>query len=182
MNSGMALSRSGDAYVSDGRGSVFVVPHASDRIELLLGPGTFHSPQTPALSPDGRRLFVSDYSRGISVVTLATKISRLLEHPADLSLGGIDGLYLAGQTMIAIQNGTAPERLIRMHLNAGLTKVLRWEVIEANWNGIGEPTHGVRVGNRFYFIANSGWDVKPGGTFESATIRVMLRHSAAAAR
>ena len=170
----MTLSRAGDAYASDGRGSVFVVPHASDRLELLFGPGTFRSPQTPALSPDGRTLFVPDYSRGISVVNLATRESKLLEHPADLSLGGIDGLYLEGRTMIAIQNGTAPERLIRMHLDAGLTRVLRWETIEANWKGLGDPTHGVRVGNRFYFIANSGWDVKPGGTFESPTIRVMM--------
>ena len=168
----MTLSRSGDAYVSDGRGSVFIVRHTADRIELLFGPGTFRSPQTPAVSPDGRRLFVPDYSRGVSIVTLATRDSKSLEHAADLSLGGIDGLYLEGRTMIAIQNGTTPERVIRMHLDAGLTRVLRWETIEANWQGLGDPTHGVRVGNRFYFIANSGWDVKPGGTFESPAIRV----------
>jgi hypothetical protein len=115
---------------------------------------------------------VPDYSRGVSIVTLATRDSKSLEHAADLSLGGIDGLYLEGRTMIAIQNGTTPERVIRMHLDAGLTRVLRWETIEANWQGLGDPTHGVRVGNRFYFIANSGWDVKPGGTFESPAIRV----------
>jgi sugar lactone lactonase YvrE len=169
----MTLSAAGDVYASDGLGSVFAVDHARDRIETLFGPGTFNSPQTPALSPDGRRLFVPDYSRGISIVDLATRESRLLEHQPDLSLGGIDGLYLAGRTMIAIQNGTAPERLIRMQLDEALTKVLSWETIEANWKGLGDPTHGVRVGDRFYFIANSGWDVKPGGTFDSATIRVM---------
>jgi hypothetical protein len=118
-------------------------------------------------------LFVPDYSRGIGIVNLATKKCKLLAHPPDLSLGGIDGLYLAGRTMIAIQNGTAPERLIRMHLNAELTYVLGWETIEANWKGLGDPTHGVLVGSQFYFIANSGWDVKPGGTFETATIRAM---------
>ena len=169
----MTLSAAGDVYVSDGLGFVYQVDHKRDRIEELFGPGTFRSPQTPALSPDGHRLFVPDYSRGISVVDLTTKECRLLKHPVDLSLGGIDGLYLAGRTMVVIQNGTAPTRVIRIHLDAGLTTVLRWETIEANWNGLGDPTHGVLVGNQFYFIANSGWDVKPGGTFEAATIRVM---------
>jgi sugar lactone lactonase YvrE len=169
----MTLSGAGDAYVSDARGSVFLIRRDEERVELLLGPGTFRSPQTPAVSRDGRTLLVPDYSRGISVVNLATKKSKLLAHPADLSLGGIDGLYLAGRTVVAIQNGTTPKRLIRMHMDAGLTRVLRWETIEANWKGLGEPTHGVRVGKRFYFIANSGWDVKPGGAFESPVIRVM---------
>ena len=169
----MTLSKTGEVYVSDELGSVYVFDQTQDRIDVLIGPGTFRSPQTPALSPDGRLLFVPDYSRGIGIVNLATKKCKLLAHPPDLSLGGIDGLYLAGRTMIAIQNGTAPERLIRMHLNAELTYVLGWETIEANWKGLGDPTHGVLVGSQFYFIANSGWDVKPGGTFETATIRAM---------
>jgi hypothetical protein len=123
---------------------------------------------------------VPDYSRGISVVDLATKQTKLLEHPKDLSLGGIDGLYLTGRTMTAVQNGTAPARLIRMSLDASLTRILRWETMEANWPGLGAPTHGVVVGKKFYFIANSGWDrmaddgkVKPGATFEAPTIRVV---------
>jgi hypothetical protein len=31
-------------------------------------------------------------------------------------------------------------------------------VLEANWADLGDPTHGVVVGDDFYFIANSGWD------------------------
>ena len=169
----MTLSEAGDAYVSDSLGSIYYVDHQRDRIELVFGPGTFLSPQTPALSPDGKKLFVPDYARGISIVNLVTRETKLIEHPPDLSLAGIDGMYLAGRSIVAIQNGTVPERLIRMHLDAELTKVLRWETVEANWRGLGDPTHGVRVGNQFYFIANSGWDVKPGGTFEPATLRVM---------
>jgi sugar lactone lactonase YvrE len=169
----MTLSPAGDVYVSDGYGAVYQVDHQRDRIELLIGPGVFRSPQTPALAPDGRRLFVPDYSRGISVVDLATKESKLLEHPADLSLGGIDGLYLNGTSLIAIQNGTAPPRVIRLKLDPGLTKILSWETLEANWKGLGDPTHGVQISQEFYFIANSGWEVKSGGTYEAPTIRVI---------
>ena len=176
----LTLSAAGDVYVSDGEGAVYWVDHAKDTLEILVPSGIFHSPQTPVLSADGRRLLVPDYSRGIGIVDLATRQVKLLEHPKELSLGGIDGMYLSGRTLIAIQNGTAPERLIRMTVDAALTRVLEWETIEANWPGLGDPTHGVIVGGQFYFIANSGWDriaddgsLKPGATFEPATIRQM---------
>jgi hypothetical protein len=51
----------------------------------------------------------------------------------------------------------------------------RADTLEANWKGLGDPTHGVFVDGRFYFIANSGWDVKPGATFEPPTIRVLVQ-------
>jgi sugar lactone lactonase YvrE len=176
----MTVSSEGDVYASDGFGPVYWVEHTRDTIEPLFETGTFRSPQTPALSPDEKRLFVPDYSRGISIVDLATKQWKLLEHPKELSLGGIDGLYLKGRTMLAIQNGTKPARVIRMSLDDSLTRVTKWETIEANWPGLGDPTHGVVVGNQFYFITNSGWDrmnddgsVKQGATFEAPQIRVI---------
>lgn len=177
----LTISPTGDVFVSDGQGGpIYRVEHSKDALEILVDKGTFRSPQTPALTPDGRRLFVPDYSRGISIVDLATKQVKLLEHPKELSLGGIDGMYLSVRTLIAIQNGTDPERLIRMTLDESLTHVVEWKTIEANWPGLGDPTHGVVIGDEFYFIANSGWDrmaddgtVKPGATFEPATIRRM---------
>ncbi|HYL75400.1 MAG TPA: hypothetical protein VEU96_14405 [Bryobacteraceae bacterium] len=178
----MTVSTAGDVYVSDGYGEVYWLDHHQDKLEILIGKGVFRSPQTPALSPDERRLFVPDYSRGISIVDLATKQVKLLEHPKELSLGGIDGLYLNGKTMIAVQNGTAPPRIIRMTLDDGLTRVTHWDTLEANSPYLGTPTHGVFVDGKFYFLANAGWDrmtndgkVKEGATFESPTIRVIAR-------
>jgi hypothetical protein len=51
---------------------------------------------------------------GIGAVDLQTKAVALLAHPPELSLGGIDGLYLAGGTLLAVQNGTAPPRILQM--------------------------------------------------------------------
>ena len=182
----MTVSPSGDVFVSDGtEGTVYWVDHTRDSMEILAPPGTFRSPQTPALSDDGRSLLVADYSRGISVIDLASKQTKLLKHPPELSLGGIDGLYLSGTTLIAIQNGTNPERIIRMKLDDALTNIVEWQTIEANWKGLGDPTHGVLVGHDFYFIANSGWDqlgdngaLKPGAAFTSPTIRKMSLNAA----
>jgi len=185
----MTLTPAGDVFVSDGEGAVYWVDHAKDAIEILVGPGKFQSPQTPALAPDGGRLFVPDYARGIGIVHLGTKRISLLGHPASLSFAGIDGLYLSGTSMLAIQNGTEPERLIRMRLDGELTSVTDWETLEANWPGLGDPTHGVFVDGEFYFIANSGWDVlgangalKPGKSFTAPSIRWLAFDRGQAAR
>jgi hypothetical protein len=149
-------------------------------LEMLVAPGTFRSPQTPALTPDDKRLLVPDYTRGIGVVDLQTKAVTLLPHPPELSLGGIDGLYLAGRTLLAVQNGTAPVRILQMPLDPTLSRILSAQTVEANWDGFGQPTHGVIAGRDFYFIANSGWDklgddgkLKPGAEFSAPEIRVM---------
>jgi hypothetical protein len=180
----MTIGPAGDVYLSDGSGAIYRLDQARRGLELLVPPGTFRSPQTPALTPDGSRLFVPDYSRGIGILDLKTKSVKLLEHPPELSLAGIDGLYLAGASLIAIQNGTAPPRVIRISLDAGLTRALSWQTVEANWPGLGQPAHGVLVRSSsrrdFYFIANSGWDqlgddgkLKPGAQFSAAEIRVI---------
>ena len=71
---------------------------------------------------------------------------------ADIALSGIDGLKVSGNSFIAVQNGTRPARIVMMSLD-----VKRAQVLEANWPGLGEPTHGTLVGNRYLFIANTGW-------------------------
>ncbi len=150
----MTISRNGDPYVSDGlAGAVFHFHPESGEFERLDVAGEFPSPQTPALSADETILYVPDYARGIAAIRLANKnVSWLM--PADgVALAGIDGLYVYGDDFLAVQNGTEPPRLIRVSLD-----LQRQRVLEANTPELGEPTHGVVVGDRFYFIADSGWD------------------------
>ena len=173
----LTVAPNGDVFVSDGHGPVYWVDHRGDRLEELIPAGVFRSPQTPALTPDRRRLLVPDFTRGISVVDLKTRQTWLMSHPSDLSLGGIDGMYLAGRSLVAIQNGTSPARVIRMRLNSSLEAIESWETLEANWDGL-DPTHGALATGKLYFIANSGWDrladdgsPKPGAVFTAPTIR-----------
>src|SRR5580693_6093418 len=77
----MTVSSAGEVYVSDGEGAVYWVNHQKDTLEILIEKGVFHNPQTPALTPEGRKLFVPDYSRAIGIVDLATRQVKLLEHP-----------------------------------------------------------------------------------------------------
>jgi hypothetical protein len=172
----MVLARNGDAFVSDGlSGDVFAVFHDQDKLESLVPSGSFLSPQTPALSEDEKTLFVPDYSAGVAAVDLSNRAIRWMDTSA--ALDGTDGLYFKDGWLIAVQNGVEPERVARFHLNDG--RVDRWEAIEANTPGLGDPTHGVLVGDDFFFIANSGWDrvqddgtVKPGEGAEIRKVRL----------
>jgi len=138
-------------------------------LAVLVPAGTFTSPQTPALSADEKRLFVADYARGIAVIDLSTRAVRWLGHPGNVALVGTDGLYRVGNTLLAVQNGTTPNRVLRVLLDTAMTRVLDAEVLERAKPAVSDPTHGVLVGDTFYFIAQSGWDrVRDDGTFTPA--------------
>jgi hypothetical protein len=174
----MTVAPNGDVYASEGdAGAVYAIRHDRDVLETLVPEGIFPSPQTPAITPDGRRLLVADYVRGIGVIDLATRAVTWMPHPYDVAVSGIDGLYLSGASLLAVQNGTQPNRVIRLDLDPSLSRILRWEPLESGSAGLGVPTHGTLVGKDFYFLANSGWDqladdgsLKPGGKLTSATV------------
>ena len=154
----MTLTAGGDAIVSDGdRGGVYRVSRASWQIERLDG-GDFISPQTAAMLPDGLHLLVPDYVRGIGILDLKTKGVFWIPMEGRYALSGIDGLYLSGRTLIATQNGTSPERVVRFDLDTSLRHVESESILERTTATLGDPTHGVIVDGSFYYIANSGWD------------------------
>ena len=178
----LTVAPTGEVYVSDNATrAVYVVRPGADSLEVLVPPGVLANPQGPALSPDGRRLFVADYLLGIASVDLASRRVSWLPQPPDIATNGIDGLYVAGQALIGVQNGTAPERIVRFPMDPTFTRIVGYEVLEQNPQ-LDEPTHGVVVGDLFYFIANSGDDRARGDTVRDdpaarppAVMRVRLR-------
>jgi len=166
----MTVGADGTVYVSDAlSGAVYTATPGARMLAVLVPAGTFTSPQTPALSADDKRLFVADYARGIAVVDLSTRAVRWLGHPGNVALVGTDGLYRVGNTLLAVQNGTTPNRVLRVLLDTAMTRVLDAEVLERAKPAVSDPTHGVLVGDTFYFIAQSGWHrVQNDGTFTPA--------------
>jgi hypothetical protein len=95
---------------------------------------------------------------GVATIDPATHAVSWLAHADTVALNGIDGMYLVGHVLYAIQNGTSPERVTRFVLDPDLRRVVTWSVVERATPGLGDPTHAVVVGNDLIFIANSGWD------------------------
>lgn len=154
----MTLDVRGDAIISDGGGGgVYRVRRDAQRIERLDA-GDFISPQTSAMAPDGERVFVPDYMRGIGLLDMKSKQVSWIAMENRYALNGIDGLYFYAGTLLATQNGTSPERVIAFKLDSSLSRVASETIIERATPTLGDPTHGVVVGNTFYYIANSGWN------------------------
>jgi hypothetical protein len=155
----MALAPNGDVIVSDGEGGRVYRLAAKATVLERLDNGDFISPQTPAMCTDGKRIFVPDYLRGIGVLEISTKQVRWLSMEKGFALNGIDGLYFDHGTLIAVQNGTSPERVVTFDLDPSLTRITSETIIERCTDTLGDPTHGVIIDDDFYYIANSGWDV-----------------------
>jgi hypothetical protein len=173
----MVLTADGDPIVSDGDGGgLYRV--GKDAI-TAVDTTDFISPQTASVIPGAAKLFVPDYARGIAAFSLADgRVSWLNADDADkVALDGIDGLYVWHDALIATQNGTTPERVVMFGLDAARTHIVSQKVIEQAVPGLDDPTHGVIVGDTFWFIANSGWaqldehgNVKPGAALTPARI------------
>jgi sugar lactone lactonase YvrE len=153
----MLLTDAGEVIVSDGDGGGVYRAGAADRALQRLDHGDFISPQTPARHPDGRYIFVPDYLRGIAVLELATGGVRWLPMEQRYALNGIDGLYLDGDALLAVQNGTSPARVSVFRLDASRSAVRREQLLARAVQGL-DPTHGVVVDDDFYYLSNSGWD------------------------
>lgn len=128
------------------------------KLQKVATSAPFVSPQGLTFSADARRLYVADYTRGVFVVDPKTGAWSLLETPASMCLLGIDGLARSGDSLVAVQNGVRPTRVVRITLDSAGARAERLEVLEANTPGLEEPTLGIVVDGWFYFVANSQWN------------------------
>lgn len=154
----MVLDAQGTPIVADGQsGGIYQLRQGAWQ---RLDHGDFISPQTMALTSDGKSLIVPDYVRGLAIMEIATgKIAWVKNNPAQpCALNGVDGVYKNKQRLLITQNGVEPERVVQLQLDKEGRGVAACTIVEKAGPGLGEPTHGVFVGNDFYFIANSGWD------------------------
>jgi sugar lactone lactonase YvrE len=180
----MSVAANGTVYVSDSiGGGVYRVRGELKSATLEKIGGDFFSPQTPVLARDGKRVFVADYSMGIGVIDLSKPNPpdqlAYLPHPDTVAVTGLDGLYLDGDALVGIQNGTTPERIVRFHLNQAQTEITAAEVIEQSTGRLGDPTHVTGLNGWLYVSANVGWNriddhgqLKPGEHF---TAPILLR-------
>jgi hypothetical protein len=154
----LTIESNGDVFSSDSlTPAVYVIRPKKDEIELFLENEGFASPQGLAFSSDERHLFMADYSTGLFDIDVKTKTVAHLPPLTGATLLGIDGLYFYNDCLIGIQNGVAPQRVVRLRLTKDLKRVERCEVLEANNPLFDEPTLGALVNDYFYFIANSQW-------------------------
>jgi hypothetical protein len=156
----LVIGKNGDVFASDSVSpNIYRLNQKTDEIESFLTDKSFVSLQGLTFSPDEKTLFAADYSMGIFKINITTKKIDLIKPTENMAVLGIDGLYFHKGKLIAIQNGTNPQRLISLSLSKDDSRFTDFKTLEANHPDFSEPTHGVIVENKFYYIANSQWEM-----------------------
>jgi hypothetical protein len=157
----VTLGADGTVYVANPvGGDLFRLRSAAEALEVILAPGVLGSPQGMVAGDDGA-LIVADYSSGIWRVGADGSTQRLAA-PSDVVLIGVDGLIDGGDALYAIQNGTAPQRVLRLTLSAGRDRIEAVEAIAANLPRIDEPTNGLIHEGDLVFVSRSQWSAFDG--------------------
>jgi sugar lactone lactonase YvrE len=164
----LAIGPKGDVFMTDSNEPVLyrLAPGADSLVSFRNS--LFRSLQGIAPEPDGRAIYVADYSHGILRVDLASgAVIRVADAPGSVSLG-CDGIAWHRGAIVAVQNGVVPARVMRFTLAADGSRFTSAEVIDRN-PAADEPTIGTLVGDEFVYVANSQWEkrnaagaIKPG--------------------
>lgn len=151
----VAVGPDGIVYVAGG--DLFQLKPGGEALEVLLPAGLMRSPQGMAVTPDGAALIVADYSSGLWRVDRASGAAVRLDTPANASLIGVDGVISDGRFLYALQNGTAPQRVLKLTPDAGWTRIETVQTLAANLPEIDEPTTGLVHGGELVFVSRSQW-------------------------
>lgn len=164
----IALSADGSLYATDSAAPIiWRAQVGATEVERWLEDAAFASLQGLAFSADQRALFVADYGNGIWHIDTASKQPRLLVAPAGSTLSGIDDLRFAQGALYAVQNGLAPQRLLRIELDADGAPH-RTSVLLSGHAAASDLAGGSISDGRYHVIGNSGWSLFSSSAAEPA--------------
>jgi hypothetical protein len=151
----VTVAPDGEVFVSDS-----VAPDIyhleNDALKLFIR-GSFRSPQ--GLAATSRYLYLADYGNGLFAIDRRTRDAVPLTMPPDISLLGVDGIYLVNdRTLVATQNGTNPMRVLRLTLSPDGLGIESMQTLAANHPPMTDVTLGTLASGAFHFIANAQWE------------------------
>jgi sugar lactone lactonase YvrE len=154
----LAVAPDGAVYMSDSQDPVlYRLRSATDTLEALRHP-LFRSLQGIAIPTHGDAIYVADYSHGLLRVDFSTgSVTRVADAPNSTTLG-CDGIVWYEGSILAVQNGVAPARIMRLRLDPIGERIVSAEVLDRNAGIADEPTIGTLVGDEFVYVANSQWE------------------------
>lgn len=154
----IVLNKAGEVFISDSQNNtIFKVNTQTRKLESWFTSEGFWNIQGISFSIDEKYLYIADYIKGIFRLTLSTK--ELIQLPVDAvaSVKGVDGLIVYKNTLIAIQNGVQPMRVVQLQLNDSGDRIISARTIDHNHPDFNEPTNGCLVNDTLYYVANSQW-------------------------
>jgi hypothetical protein len=154
----LALGPRGEVWLSDSSEPVlYRLRPGADTLDAFRHP-LFRSLQGMAPTADGRFVYVADYSHGLLRVRVGDgSVVRLADAPGSTSLG-CDGIVLHRGSIVAVQNGVAPARVVRFALASAGDSIVSVRVLDQQPALAPEPTIGTVVGDRFVYVANGQFE------------------------
>lgn len=157
----LALASDGSVFATDSASpAIWRLAAGSATPERWLEHAAFRSLQGLAFSADASALYVADYGNGLWRIDVPSRSPRLLDAPAGTTLFAIDDLQRHGRDLIAVQNGFAPHRVVRLALDErGEPRTVT--VLESGHPALTDAGTGTVADGAYVFVANSGWELFP---------------------
>lgn len=134
----------------DGRGGALAAP-------AFRSPH-WASPQGIAVAPGGGEAWLADWTTGLYHLDRRTGAVTPVAATPEQNVLGVDGLlWRAEGTLVAIQNGTVPPRVVAITLRESGRAVAAVTLLDRHLPLAEEPTLGVVVGDALVYVANAPW-------------------------
>jgi hypothetical protein len=156
--SDLTLAADGTIYLTDSATPlIWHLPPDATQLAVFCTLPSSTSLQGLALVNRGKTLLISDYANGLFTIDLLDRAVRPLSPPPDVTLLGIDGLLAKNRTIVAVQNGINPQRLVRFTLSPDSRSIAEFTVLAANLPDMDDLTLSTLIDGQPAFISNSGW-------------------------
>jgi hypothetical protein len=154
-----AVLGDGTLLVADAEGgAVYGASLTDTALRVIVPRGRFVSPQGIAPAVGDAGFYVADYALGIAYADRVTGRVEILPHPDSIVVAGIDGMIRVGRSLVGVQNGFTPRRVMRYDLDPSGRRIVSSKILESNPAFLGEATHLAHVGGKIYFMARTGFD------------------------
>ncbi len=159
----LVIAKNGDVYISDSvEPIIYKIQNDKVPFEKIIVwknlKGIALNLQGLTFNADESKLFVADYLKGILAITMKDDFkTSWLTIPDGATKKGTDGLVYYKNSLIAIQNGAVPIRIVKFNLNQENTQITDFKVMDNNRVAFNEPTLGNITNGKFYFFANAPW-------------------------
>jgi sugar lactone lactonase YvrE len=151
----IAIAGNGVVYITDSEpGAVWRLPAGGAALERVVADGTFMYPNGIVWLEDRRTLIVADVT-GLHLLDPANGARRRVARGPAKTLGGVDGLLLHGDQLIAVQNGYGGERVVSWQIDRKQIAVTGETVLQSWDPRFAVPTTACVRDGQVLFIANS---------------------------
>ena len=153
----LVLTPAGDIYAVDTvLPVIYKLAVGADRLQPYMASADMVSMRGATLS-DRNILYVADYEMGIMGVDLVNNQAFELAAPSTLNLGGIEGLFFKDGSLVMIQNGIQPQRIMSLKLDTAGMVVEDFAPLAVAQPFFDYPNFGALHDDSLVFLANSHW-------------------------